>query len=72
VVAVLMQGQMTGERIAEQARRLLTDQRARAEMKAGLAEVRDKLSGGQTGMSAPQRAAAIIQEILERQVAHVS
>jgi lipid-A-disaccharide synthase len=72
VVPELMQGQMTGERIAEEARRLLTDQRARAEMKAGLAEVRDKLSGGQNGMSAPQRAAAIIQEILERQVAHVS
>jgi hypothetical protein len=39
-------------------------------MKAGLTEVREKLS--QSGVSAPRRAAAIIQEILEGQVAHVS
>ncbi len=39
-------------------------------MKAGLTEVREKLS--QAGVSAPRRAAAIIQEILEGQVAHVS
>jgi lipid-A-disaccharide synthase len=69
VVPELMQGQMTGERIAQEARRLLTDPVAREQMQAGLAEVREKLSGGG---NAPQRAAAIIQEILEGQAAHVS
>ena len=37
-----MQGQMTGERIALEARRLLSDSEARARMQAGLAEVRVK------------------------------
>jgi acetyl-CoA acetyltransferase len=54
-------------------------------MKSGLAEVRQKLSqcpaettitgvktAGATGMTAPRRAAAMIQEILEGQVVHVS
>jgi lipid-A-disaccharide synthase len=70
VVPELMQSRMTGETIAREARRLLGDPGARAEMKAGLNEVREKLS--QAGMSAPRRAAAIIQEILEGQLAHVS
>jgi len=69
VVPELMQGQMTGERIAQEARRLLTDPVARGRMQAGLADVREKLSGGG---NAPQRAAVIIQEILEGQAAHVS
>ena len=69
VVPELMQSRMTGETIAREARRLLADPGARAEMKAGLDEVREKLS--RAGISAPQRAAAIIQEILEGQVAHV-
>ncbi len=69
IVPELMQSQMTGERIAAEARRLLTDQEARERMKAGLAEVRARLSGGG---DAPGRAAAIVQEILEGQVAHVS
>ena len=38
-------------------------------MKAGLAEVREKLSGR---AGAPQRAALAIQDILEGQVTHVS
>jgi lipid-A-disaccharide synthase len=69
VVPELMQGRMTGRNIAAEAQRLLTDPAARAEMKAGLALVRDRLSG-ETG--APRRAAAIIQDILEGQVAHAS
>jgi len=69
VVPELMQSRMTGENIAAEARRLLTDPAARAEMQAGLAEVRVRLSG-ETG--APLRAAAIIHDILEGQVAHVS
>lgn len=67
VVPELMQGQMTGKSIAREARRLLTDENARAEMKAGLAEVREKLSRGATAKPVP-----LIQEILEGQVAHVS
>jgi len=69
VVPELMQSRMTGETIAREARRLLADPGARAEMKAGLDEVRQKLS--RAGISAPRCAAAIIQEILEGQVAHV-
>ncbi len=67
VVPELMQGQMTGERIAQEAQRLLSDGEARSRMQAGLAEVRVKLS------SAPQPGmVGHIQEILEGQVAHVS
>jgi lipid-A-disaccharide synthase len=69
VVPELMQGQMTGASIAREASRLLTDEGARTEMQAGLASVRQKLSGKG---DAPSRAAAIIQEILEGQAAHVS
>jgi lipid A disaccharide synthetase len=60
---------MTGENLAREALRLLADDRARAEMEAGLAEVRQKLAGG---AAAPQRAALAIREILEGQVTHVS
>lgn len=67
VVPELMQGQMTGESIAREARRLLTVETARAEMKAGLAEVRERLSRGEAAKPVP-----LIQEILEGQVAHVS
>ena len=69
VVPELMQGQMTGANLAREARRLLADSTARAEMRAGLAEVREKLSGR---IGAPARAALAIQEILEGQVTHVS
>ena len=69
VVPELMQGRMTGVNLAAEARRLLADQTARAEMREGLAEVRRRLS---TGGRAPYRAGTIIQEIWEGQVAHVS
>jgi lipid-A-disaccharide synthase len=69
VVPELMQRQMTGERLASEARRLLTDDPARAQMRDGLADVRERLSGNG---SAPRRAAAIIQQVWEGQVAHVS
>ncbi len=62
IVPELMQSQMTGERIAAEARRLLNDEDARERMKAGLAEVRAKLSGA---AGAPRRAAEIIQKVLE-------
>ena len=67
VVPELMQDEMTGERLAAEARTLLSDAEARARMQRGLAEVRQKLS------SAPEPGiAGHIQEILEGQVAHVS
>jgi lipid-A-disaccharide synthase len=68
IVPELMQGAMTGEAIAREAARLLDDERARAEMKQGLEEVARKLAGHDP---APL-AAAIVQDILEGQVAHVS
>jgi len=70
VVPELMQGQMTGERLACEGSRLLTDAGARLEMKAGLAEVKEKLT--QAGLPAPRRAAAVIEDILEGQIAHAS
>lgn len=70
VVPELMQGEMTGESIAREATRLLGDAAARDQMRMGLAEVRQKLSGGPVGVPAPQCAAAIIQSILEGQVTH--
>ena len=71
VVPELMQRQMTGERIAAEALRLLRDAGARERMQADLADVRRRLSAAGPG-EAPRRAAAIIQDILEGQVAHVS
>jgi lipid-A-disaccharide synthase len=68
VVPELMQGAMTGEAIAREARKLLSDENARAEMKAGLAEVTSKLAARQPMAVA----ASIVQEVLEGQVAHVS
>jgi lipid-A-disaccharide synthase len=71
IVPELMQSQMTGKALADEAARLLGDSAARAEMCAGLAEVRRKLS--QAGpQSAPARAASIVQEILEGQFEYVS
>lgn len=70
LVPELMQGQMTGERLAGEALRLLTDEGARRDMKAGLDEVRARLSAGSNEPPA-RRAAAIVQEILEGEVAHV-
>ncbi len=69
IVPELIQSDMTGERIALEAIRLLDDPAARARMQSGLAEVKAQLSGGG---DAPRRAAAIIQEILEGHAAHVS
>ena len=69
VVPELMQNQMTGENLAREALRLLSCARDRAEMKAGLAEVQEKLAGRS---GAPERAALAIQEILEGQPTHVS
>jgi lipid-A-disaccharide synthase len=75
VVPELMQSQMTGERIAAEARRLLEGEAARAEMLAGLAEVRRKLEAradGALSATPAARAAAIVREILQGEAAHVS
>jgi lipid-A-disaccharide synthase len=72
IVPELMQGDMTAENMVRETRRLLADHGARAEMKAGLNEVREKLSAGAGNERAEHRAAGIVQEILEGQVAHVS
>ena len=67
LVPELMQDQMTGERLAAEVLRLLSDPAARARMQAGLAEVREKLS------ETPQPGVAgHIQEILEGHLTHVS
>jgi lipid-A-disaccharide synthase len=71
VVPELMQSEMTGERIAGEALRLLGDADERARMMAGLEEVRNRLTEAGPG-EAPRRAALIIKDILEGQVAHVS
>jgi len=70
VVPELMQGQMTGESLAREAHRLLTDAGARQEMKDGLAIVKTKLA--QSGLPAPRRAADLIEDILGGKVAHAS
>jgi lipid-A-disaccharide synthase len=69
VVPELMQSQLTGERLAAEAQRLLRDDGARAQMRADLAEVTARLSGPARPMS---RASAIIQDLMEGKLAHVS
>ena len=72
IVPELMQNQMTGESIAREAHRLLTDTGARDQMKSDLAEVARKLQSPAANPQPPMAAAAIIHEILEGQAAHVS
>jgi lipid-A-disaccharide synthase len=69
VVTELMQGQMTGERLAAEASRLLRDEEARRQMRQDLAEVARKLSADGEAM---KKACAVIQDLMEGQAAHVS
>jgi lipid-A-disaccharide synthase len=69
VVPELIQQDMTGEKIASEALRLLGDEAARAAMRAGLDEVSATLS---SRAGAPRRAALAIQDILEGEVTHAS
>jgi lipid-A-disaccharide synthase len=69
VVPELIQADMTGERLAAEATRLLDDAAARERMRRGLAEVRERLTAGGDPMVA---AAAQIREVLEGRLAHVS
>ena len=68
VVPELMQSNLTGERLAAEAQRLLRDDGARAQMRTDLAEVAARLSPPSRPMA---RASAIIQDIMEGQPAHV-
>jgi lipid-A-disaccharide synthase len=73
VVPELMQSQMTGENLAAEAQRLLgggpDGQTRRERMRAGLGEVAARLRGSGLPMA---RASAIIQDLMEGQLAHVS
>ncbi len=69
VVPELMQGDLTGPKLAAEARRLLGDEGMRARMKRDLAEVAAKLS---TGTDALEKAAGLVQDLREAQVQHVS
>lgn len=69
VVPELMQSEMTGERLAAEALRLLNEETERSRMRDGLAEVATRLSGSGHPMV---RASAIIQDLMEGQFAHVS
>ncbi len=63
VVPELMQNEISGERLAAEALRLLNHPGERDEMRRGLAGVAAALSGGEDPM---ERAAGIIQEFLKR------
>lgn len=69
VAPELMQEQMTGEALAAETRLLLDDPAANARMRAGLQEVAARLA---SDGDAIERAASVIEELLEGQVAHVS
>ena len=62
VVPELIQGQVTPEHIATEARRLLTDAQAYSVAQEGLREVRHRLGGG----GAAARAAALVVEMLKK------
>jgi lipid-A-disaccharide synthase len=69
VVPELMQGEVTGERLAGEALRLLGDAGARERMRGDLAEVAGRLSGEGHAMT---KAAALVEELMEGHAAHVS
>jgi lipid-A-disaccharide synthase len=69
VVPELMQSQMTGERLAAEALRLLRDEASRDRMRSDLAEVARRLTSAGDAM---QKAGAVIQDLMEGKVAHVS
>jgi lipid-A-disaccharide synthase len=69
VVPELMQSRMTGENLAAEALRLLRDDTARARQRSDLTGVAASLSGSGRPLA---RASAIIQALMEGQLAHVS
>ena len=69
IVPELMQSACTGPRLAAEAHRLLRDPDARAQMRADLAQVARQLTRPERPMV---RASAIIQDLMEGKIAHVS
>jgi lipid-A-disaccharide synthase len=69
IVPELMQGKMTGERLAANALWLLEDDPARQRMRQDLAEVARRLTGEGRAM---EKAAALVEELIEGRTAHVS
>ncbi len=69
VVPELMQGAMTGERLASEALQLLGDESRRLRMREDLAEVSRRLTGDGDAMA---KACAVIENLVEGQAAHVS
>ena len=69
VVPELMQSEMTGPRLAAEASRLLRDAGARNRMREELAEVAGRLTANGDAI---EKACAVIQDLMEGQVAHVS
>jgi lipid-A-disaccharide synthase len=69
VVPELMQGAMTGERLAAEAMQLLRDDGRRLRMRDELAEVSRRLTGEGDAMA---KACAVIENLVEGQAAHVS
>jgi lipid-A-disaccharide synthase len=70
IIPELIQAEMTAERIAAEALRLLEDDDARARRRADLAAVARALAPA--GDPPMRRAAAVIQDLMEGKVAHVS
>ena len=69
VVPELIQGDMTADRLAREAERLLTDEASRRRMHDDLAGVAAQLSGDRNPMEA---AASIVSEFLQKELVHVS
>ena len=70
IVPELMQRAMTGERLADEALRLLQDEAARERMRGDLAEVARRLTGAGRPM---EKAAALVEQlVLGRQTEHVA
>ena len=69
VVPELIQSNMTADRLAGEAERLLTDEASRRRMQQDLAGVAAQLSGDRNPMEA---AASIVSEFLQKELVHVS
>jgi lipid-A-disaccharide synthase len=69
IVPELMQDRMTGKELAANALWLLQDEAARGRMRQDLAEVARRLAGDGRAM---EKAAALVEELMEGHAAHVS
>jgi lipid-A-disaccharide synthase len=69
VIPELIQDQMTGPRLAEEASRLLRDADSRDRMRRDLEEVAGRLTSAGDAM---QKAGVVIQDLMEGRLAHVS